>query len=588
MRTETRPPLVLPAAPTWISTFETAPGWIRWSGAALLGYTLFLLTPTGTQVYGTAASSVASAIRLCIEGAALLWACGREDLPRRFIRSFQVAGWTSLATALNYALLVPPQVGGPTILPASLDATLTVAGYAATLVSLLIYPRAPARPGEHSALAIDTLITTAGLGLLGWSFVTATSADLAASAGAQSFIQSFGVAQLAMIAGLNVVIVRGLAIPSPRAFWWFVSGLAIYLPVIFLTQLNAVGLVPNWPVDIAYYAGVLPTLVACHLVRTDPMTHAGHTGPSWLRDLNPLPLVMPLFVGIALLATLVVGPADKALPLAATLVAISLLLAVRLLLSAHHTAQVGRAEAAREQRRQSDRLKAIGRLAGGIAHEFNNLMARVIGNTELGEASLPPGADARDHFVRARTAALRAADLTSQLLAFSGQQVTRLDIVDAEATVHACYNRAVRGLPAGIVPELQRGNGPYAIFADAAQLSGALEQVLDNAVEAMPQGGRMTLRVGREHVRDGLRLAQLAVPAGDYVVIAVSDTGVGMTAEAVAVACDPFYSTKPAHLGAGLGLASVHGFIAAHSGGLAIESAPGLGTTVRFYLPATT
>ena len=73
---------------------------------------------------------------------------------------------------------------------------------------------------------------------------------------------------------------------------------------------------------------------------------------------------------------------------------------------------------------------------------------------------------------------------------------------------------------------------------------------------------------------------------GPYVVVAVSDTGVGMTADAVAVACDPFYTTKPAHLGAGLGLASVHGVIAAHSGGLAIESAPGLGTTVRFYLPA--
>lgn len=585
MRTETRPPLAMPAAPSWVSTFETAPGWLRWSGAALLAYTLFLLTPTGARVDGTPASSFASLVRLCIEGTALLWAAGRADLPARFVLSFRIAGWTSFGTALNYALLLPQQLGGPTILSPTVDSALTVLGYGGTLVSLLVYPRAPVRPGERSALVIDTLVTTAGLGLLGWTFVTETSAGRALDPVAQSFIQAFGVAQVAMIAGLNVMIVRGLAVPSPRAFWWYVSGLALYLPVIFLTQLNAVGLVPNWPIDIAYYGGVLPTLIACHAVRTDPMTHAGHTGPTWLRDLNPVPLVMPLFVGIALLATLVVGPADKALPLAAALVSISLLLAVRLLLSAHHTAELGRAEAAREQRRQADRLKAIGRLAGGIAHEFNNLMARVIGNTELGEASLPAGAEARDHFVRARTAALRAADLTSQLLAFSGQQMTRLELVDAEATVHTCYNRVVRGLPTGIAPELQRGPGPYAVFADAAQLSAALEQVLDNAVEAMAQGGRLTLRVGREHVRDGLRLAQLAVPAGDYVVIAVSDTGVGMTAEAVAVACDPFYSTKPAHLGAGLGLASVHGFIAAHSGGLSIESAPGLGTTVRFYLP---
>ncbi len=580
------PSLALPAQPAWSLAFESAPAWMRWSGGALLGYTLFLLTPTGARVEGTAIASLASLVRLCIEGGALLWAGARVGLPTRFVLSFRIAGWTSFATAANYALLVPAQVGGPTVISPSTDAALTVVGYVATLVSLLVYPRALARPGEHAALAIDTLVTTGGLGLLSWTFVTATSAGLASDPTAQSFIQSFGLAQLAMIAGLNVLIVRGLAVPSPRAFWWYVAGLALYLPVILLAQLNRAGLTPSWPLDVVYYAGVLPTLVACHFVRTDPMTQSGHTGPLWLRDLNPIPLAMPLVVGGALLVTLVTGATGKALPLAATLVAISVLLAARLLLSAHHTARLARAEAAREQRRQADRLKAISRLAGGIAHEFNNLMARVIGNTELGEASLPPHAEAREHFLRARAAAMRAADLTSQLLAFSGQQMTRLEILDADATVHACYARMVRGMPPGIVSDLQHGGGPYAIFADAQQLNAALEQVLDNAVEAMPQGGRLTVRVGREQLRDGLRLAQLAVPPGPYVVVAVSDTGVGMTADAVAVACDPFYTTKPAHLGAGLGLASVHGVIAAHSGGLAIESAPGLGTTVRFYLPA--
>ncbi len=586
MSTRLPPPLALPATPAWPNVFETAPDWMRWAAAALVGYTLFLLTPTGARVDGTAGSSIASAIRLCIEGSALFWAIGRADLPPRFVLSFRIAGWTSFATAANYALLVPAQVGGPTLLAPYVDSALTVAGYVATLVSLLVYPRAVARPGEHWALAIDTLVTTGGLGLLSWTFVTQTSTDLASDPTAQSFIQSFGLAQLAMIAGLNVVIVRGLAVPSPRAFWWYIGGLALYLPVVVLAQLNRAGLTPSWPLDIVYYAGVLPTLVACHAIRTDPMTHAAHTGPPWLRDLNPIPLAMPLLVGVALLATLATGATSRALPLAATLVAISLLLAVRLLISAHHTAQLARAEAAREQRRQADRLKAIGRLAGGIAHEFNNLMARVIGNTELGEASLPPHAEARDHFVRARTAAMRAADLTGQLLAFSGQQMTRLEILDADATVHGCYNRVARELPAGVAGELHRGDGPFAVFADAAQMAAALEQVLDNALEAMPQGGRLTVRVGREQVRDGLQLAQLAVPPGAFVVVAVSDTGVGMTPDAVAVACDPFYTTKPAHLGAGLGLASVHGFIAAHSGGLAIESAPGLGTTVRLYLPA--
>lgn len=582
------PSVALPIPAAAPSLLETAPAWMRWSAAALLGYTLFVLTPTGATIDGDGLSAVAAALRLVIESAAFFWAAARTELPARMVLALRIAGWASVGAALNYLALVPARHGGPVLLTATADSALTLAGYVATLAALLVYPRTPARSGEGKTLAIDFLVTIGGLGALSWTLVTEASAGLIADPVSQTWIRVFGLAQLAMIAGLNIVVLRGLAVPNARAFWWFIGGQALYLPVVFFSQLHEANLIPNWPIDVVYYAGVLPTLVAGHLIRTEPIVQGGQRGgPAWLRDLNPIPLSMPLFVGVALLATLVVGPVDKALPLAATLVTISLLLAARLLLSAHHTAAIARAEAAREQRRQSDRLKAISRLAGGIAHEFNNLMARVIGNTELGEASLPPASDARDHFLRARVAAQRAADLTSQLLAFSGQQKTRLELVDADATVHSCYQRAVHGLPSTIVPEFQRGEGPFAVFADAAQLQAALEQVFDNAVDAMPHGGRLTVRVGREQLRDDLRLAQLAVPAGAYVVIAVSDSGVGMTAEAIAVACDPFYSTKPAHLGAGLGLASVHGFIAAHSGGLAFDSAPGQGTTVRLYLPVT-
>ncbi len=579
------PPLALVAAPPWPSA-PAAPSWMRWSAAALIAYPLFLLTLPGFAIDDPALDSLGSIVRLCIEASAFLWAAARVDLPRRLVLALRISGWTSLAAALNYAVLVPAQLGGPELISPSADAALTLAGYLGVLAALLVYPRAAARPGERAALIIDAVVTTGGFGLLGWTLVTQTSASIANDATTEFSIRAFGLAQLAVIGGLNVVVVRGLAVPSPRAFWWFITGQALYLPVIFLAQLYRAGVTPSWPLDAVYYLAVLPTLVASHAFRTDPMVHAGRSGgPSWLRDLNPIPLSMPLFVGGALLVTLSVGPADRALPLALTLMAISLLLAARLLLSARHTAQRARAEAAREQRRQSDRLKAVGRLAGGIAHEFNNLMARVIGNTELGEASLPPHVPAREHFVRARTAALRAAELTSQLLAFSGQQKTQLERLDMDAAVTACYGRAARDWSPGIAADLQRGEGPYTVFADTAQFGVALLEVLDNAIEAMPTGGRLSVRVGREQVRDGLRLAQLAVPPGTYVVVAVSDTGVGMTADAVAVACDPFYSTKPSHLGAGLGLASVHGFIASHSGGLAIESSPGLGTTVRLYLP---
>lgn len=579
-----------PSAPsrpgTWVELAAAAPAWMRWSAAALVGYTLYLLSPSGQQVNGTALEMVGQAARLLVEGAAFLWAARRAELPRRLALALQITGWTSILSAVNALALVPERVGvTPWISPAT-DSLLSLAGYAASLLALLVYPRTPARRGETAPLALDLVVSTGSLALLSWLLVTQVSQERATDDTNALMIRVFGLAQLAMIVGLNVLVVRGLAVPSPRAFWWFVSGQVLYVPVTLAVQLEEARLISALPGDLVYYLGVLPTFVGCLAIHDDPLVPAGHGGPAWLRDLNPLPLSMPLFLGAALLTALTVGPPAAALPLAAALMAVSLLLAVRLLVSAHRTSARARTEAQREQRRQADRLQAVGRLAGGIAHEFNNLMARVVGHAELGEAAATSDPELREHFVRARMAALRAAELTSQLLAFSGQQRSQLTLVDAEATVHERYLRVVRELPGSITADLQRGDGPLAVVADGRQLGDAVKQLVDNAVEAMPHGGSLTVRVAREQVPALTMLTPLSVPAGVYVVIAVTDTGVGMSADAVALACDPFYSTKPSHLGAGMGLASVHGFIAAHAGGLAIDSAPGRGTTVRLYLPA--
>lgn len=571
--------------PAWQDALERGPVWMRASAAALVGYTLFVLTPMGASLDDRGVDLVAAAVRLLIEGGAFFWAAGRAELPNRVRLSLRIAAWTSVGSAINYLVLVPARLGGPVLLSPAVDSVLTLASYVATLAALLVYPRTLARAGEGAALAIDFVITVGGLGLLSWTLVTEASIGLIADPMAQTYIRMFGLAQLAMIAGLNVVVVRGVVVPSARAFWWFIAGQALYLPVVFLSQLSGAGLIGDWPIDIAYYLGVLPTLVASHLFRSDAVTASADSGPAWLRDLNPLPLAMPLLSGVALLASLMVGPASAALPLAATLVAISVLLATRLLLSAHRTAVLAAADAAREQRRQAERLQAIGRLAGGVAHEFNNLMARVIGNAELGEASLPEGTEARDYFGRTRVAAERAADLTSQLLAFSGQQRTRPEAVDACALVDDVTARAQRTIPLGIALERQREAGPCVALVDPAQLRAAVEELLDNAAEAMARGGRLVVRSGRQTLERPLVTPWLPVPSGTYVLVAVEDTGIGMNADALRVACDPFYSTKPTHLGAGLGLASVHGFIAAHGGGLAIDSVVGRGTSVRLYLP---
>lgn len=571
----------------WLEAFECGPAWMRWAAAGLVGYSLFLLTPTGAAANDTAVEQISAAIRLAVEGAALLWAAARQDLPPRLRLAFRVSAWTSLVTAVDYVALTLPGLG-PIARHPTIDGVITLGGYVGTLVALLLYPRTPARPGERAALAIDTTVSAGGLALLSWMLVTQAAESLAAEPANVWWVRVFGLSQLALIAGLNVVIVRGEAVPSTRAFWWFIAGQSLYVPVVLLSQLFEAGLIPVWPIDLVYYLGVLPTLVAACLIRRDPLSLSpAGAGPAWLRDLNPLPLAMPLCVGGVLLATIVAGSrSSTTLPLAAALVAISLLLSVRLLLSAHRTARLAREEAVHEQRRQADRLQAVGRLAGGIAHEFNNLMARIIGNTELGEASLPDGADAREHFVRARVAALRAADLTSQLLAFSGQRHALPVRVDAEAIVHDTVRRATADAAPGIGVECTAGPGPLAVVADPAQLRGAVARLVANALEAMPGGGRLTVSLTRQTLTAPLAPAVLPVPAGTYVVMAVSDTGVGMDAEALRVACEPFYSTKPAHLGAGLGLAVVHGFVASHEGGLAIESTPARGTTVCVYLRA--
>lgn len=564
-----------------------APGWIWLSAAALVLYPLLLLAHGTPDGFGRPVEILSNTARLFVEGGAFLWAAQRTALPARLRLALQVTAWTSLASALNYLLLLPPLWGGPTLVPDDLNSLLALLSYLGGFAALLIFPRAPARRGERASLLIDLLITAGGLGLLSWVLVTLPSVASLADAAEQRWVIYFGLAQLAMLVGVNLVAVRGQVVPSRRAFWWFVVGQAAYIPVVQLTQLESAAQIdPVWS-TLVYFWGVLPTLAATVAMRDDPIAATiPSRGPAWIRDFNPLPLVAPVAVGACLLLLLSRGAYGYAFPLAATLVAVSLLLAVRLLLSAHHSARLARDEADKERRQQAEKLQAVGRLAGGVAHEFNNLMARVVGHAELGEAAVGPDHAARENLAKVKVAALRAAALTRQLLAFSGQQRTHLAPVDVEATVRAVVAQAAGRLPDGINSSLHIGSGPFVVHADDTQLAAALEQLIENAVEAMPRGGRLELTVTRERLQEPLATPLLSVSPGQYVTLSVRDTGVGIPEASLAVVCEPFYSTKPPHLAAGLGLASVHGIVGSHSGGLRIESRVGEGTRVSLYLPS--
>jgi signal transduction histidine kinase len=303
-----------------------------------------------------------------------------------------------------------------------------------------------------------------------------------------------------------------------------------------------------------------------------------------MHTFNPLPLLA--IAGVAALVLQQSRGGDPALLgiVAVGLVGLVALLAVRLTVTAWENLLLLRAEAAEERRRQAEKMGAIGRLAGGIAHEFNNLMTTVIGHAELGAEELPDNEPARADFLRIREAGERAAVLTSQLLAFSGQQQTRPALLQLaelfeEVAVPPSSAIAVERVVARAMP---------AVRADAVQLRLALAQLVANAVAAMPTGGRLRLGLSLEHHSAPIQTRYLSAAAGDYAVIAVTDSGAGIAPADLPRIFDPFFSTRPMHAAAGLGLAAVYGIVAAHDGAIAVESMPGQGTTVRLYLPVVT
>jgi signal transduction histidine kinase len=366
-----------------------------------------------------------------------------------------------------------------------------------------------------------------------------------------------------------------------------VAGQAIYIPVVVLAQFEQASLIDERWGTAVYFLGVLPTMVAAVLIRADPVLAPGdRLAQPWLAHFNPLPLLVPVAVGGSLLAALLRGSRGAALIMAAALTAVSLLLALRLLLSARQAAERTRAEAEAERARQRDKMQAVGRLAGGVAHEFNNLMARVIGHAELGEEGLPAGVPAREEFAVIRRAATRAAALTSQLLVFSGRQRPLRQPLDlGEWLQRTAYPAALRSVPANVTPHLHIVDEGLRVAGDGAQLAVALAEIVTNGIEAMPGGGRLEVELMRADLDAPLASPLLRAAPGAHAVLRIRDSGRGIPEADVPAICDPFFSTKPAHLGAGLGLATVYGIVAAHGGGLVVDSGVGQGTTVYVYLP---
>ena len=234
---------------------------------------------------------------------------------------------------------------------------------------------------------------------------------------------------------------------------------------------------------------------------------------------------------------------------------------------------------------QAHRMEAVGRLAGGVAHDFNNLLGVITGYTELLMKDLGPQHPSSKRVGEIRKAADRAAALTRQLLAFSRKQVMQPRILDINEVVADVETMLRRLIGEDVKLVTRPGAGIGRIKADPGQIEQVLMNLVVNARDAMPKGGRLLFETANVTLDESYARAHPEVQPGPFVMLAVSDTGVGMTAQTQAHIFEPFFTTKEMGSGTGLGLATVIGIVQQSGGSITVDSQLGRGTTCRIYFP---
>jgi PAS domain S-box-containing protein len=239
-----------------------------------------------------------------------------------------------------------------------------------------------------------------------------------------------------------------------------------------------------------------------------------------------------------------------------------------------------------EQLLQSQKMEAVGQLAGGVAHDFNNILTAIVGYTDLLAAEFAPHSRELEDLEEIRKAARRAAALTRQLLSFSRKQVLEPRIIDVNGVVMNLDKMLRSLISENIELKLQLGDDLDAARVDPNQLEQVIMNLAINARDAMPEGGTLTIETANAKLDEDYAATHVSVIPGDYVMLAVTDTGCGMTQETQARIFEPFFTTKPAGRGTGLGLSTVYGIVKQSGGTIWLYSEPDKGTTFKVYLPA--
>ena len=254
-------------------------------------------------------------------------------------------------------------------------------------------------------------------------------------------------------------------------------------------------------------------------------------------------------------------------------------------------AQRRQAEKAKEklqqELQQSQKMEAVGRLAGGIAHDFNNILVSISGYAEFLLKTMPEGSPAQADLSEILLETEKGAALTRQLLTVSRKQAIKLEVLDLNAAAAEAENMLKRLIGANMHLETKLAAGLDRITADPGQVSQVIMNLVINARDAMPDGGKIRIETRNEEIdRDYMKMRLVPKP-GHYVMLSVSDTGTGIGPEGMEHIFEPFYTTKEPGKGTGLGLSTVYGIISQARGGIAVESAPGKGSVFKIYFPRT-